>query len=292
MGMQKRGIFLLLACFYGYAGFAGAEELYTDEQGPTAVDAVDVAVVGDNFLTPSYVIPEAPDETQSVDVVSEEIEENNELNNAESTGIPPEIDILSEIFGSSDLASLTAPVLPKTPAAAKTFTPAAGVQPVENQPLLTELPPPLRFDTPAEIIEPKKSAVLKTTYADNALAMAESGLLTKNMPREIRITFYPGMASFSAQALKWAKSFALHVVHDPRLMVEIRISQTNWGVQEKRLKVLLQILKEIGVSVHQIRIYKTNRDANSILMGYAKNPEKATSATRIVGEKKQKTIEW
>ena len=270
--MQKRGIFLLLACFCGYADFAWAEELNADEQGPTAVEAVDVAVVGDNFLAPSYVIPDTSDEP------------------SDPEGIPSEIDILNEIFGPSELLPAT-PALPQAPVVAKTFTPAPGIQSAEDQPLLTPLPP-LRLDTPAEVIEPKKTTVLKTQYADNALTMAESGNLGKNMPREIRITFYAGQISFSAQALKWARAFALHVVRDPRLMAEIRVSQNNWLVQEKRLKVLLQILKEAGVSVHQIRVHKTNRDPNSILMGYADNPEKTTGITKIVGEKQQKTIEW
>ena len=278
MGIQQRGIFLLLVCFCGYAGFAGAEELNADEQGPTAPEAVEVAVVGDTFIAPSYVIPESSDILPAAD--------------PEPEGIPSEIDILNEIFGSSDSLPV-APVIPQIPVQPKTFTPSTGIQPAADQSLLTPLPP-LRLDTPVEEIEPKKRSFSKTPFADQAITMAESDVLGKtNMPpREIRITFYPGQANFSAQALKWAKSFAIHVVHDPRLLAEIRVSQTGWNVQEKRLKVLLQVLKEAGVSVHQIRVYKTNRDANSILIGYANNPEKVPGKTKIVGEKKQKTIEW
>lgn len=275
--MQQRKIFLLLACVFGFMGYAGAEELQVDETGPTAPEAVETAVVGDDFLAPSYVIPEEPDTFMADD----------------PEGVPSEIDILNEIFGPSESISLLKPVPQARPAVAKTFAPIPGIQRIdEDRPLLTPLPP-LTFEKLPEGIEPKKRVVLKTEYADQAITMAESGTLNKlNMPREIKITFYPGQASFSAQALKWAKSFAIHVVRDPRLVAEIRISHQNWSIQEKRLKILLQILKEAGVSVHQIRVYKTKRDVNSILMGYKNDPEKGQGVTKIVGEKKQKTIEW
>ena len=113
------------------------------------------------------------------------------------------------------------------------------------------------------------------------------------MPREIRFTFYPGQSTFSAQALKWVKSFGKHVVNDPRLLVEIRVSEQNWKVQKKRLNVLLQILKEEGLSSHQIRLYKTGREENSILMGYAYNPDHTRAGENAkLSNGGQKTIDW
>ena len=159
-------------------------------------------------------------------------------------------------------------------------------------PLLTPLPPQPIFARADAPIPAPKTYFTQPPYADQALAMASSPASSLSMPREIRITFYQGETAFSAQALKWVKSLAVRVVNDPRLVAEIRISEETPNIQEKRLSVLLQILKEEGISAHQIRLYKTARDANSILIGYADNPDLTRVNDKNSKKGVQKTINW
>ena len=268
--------FLGLFCAFG----ASAADLLADEQGPTSPEAVATVTANEDFLLPSYVAPSSP----------------------ETAPVPSEVDILKEIFGTPDpvppvpkqpvVVPQTAPTTPVSNAQ-QTFSPRTGVQCVPEKPLLTPLPPLPIIRAEAQVPS-KKAAFTQENYADRLLAMAatpsESGV---GMTREIRITFYPNQTSFSAQALKWVKSFAVRVVNDPTLLAEVRFSEKNSKIQEKRLKVLLQILKEEGVSAHQIRLYKTARDENSILMGYTYNPEyRMGGGSEILNERTRKTIDW
>ena len=254
---------------------ASAEELLADEQGPTASEAVSTLTAEGDFLLPSCTVPGGD---AGID----------------RAPVPSEIDILNEIFG-SDSSALGESAAQKTqsqPLQQRTFSPRTGVQCDEKTPLLTPLPPlpVVQMESP---VEPKKAYFKQTGYADQALAMAASTSSGIAMPREIRITFYPGQSVFSAQALKWVKSFAVHVVNNPTLLAEIRVSEQNWRLQEKRLVILLQVLKEAGVSAHQIRLYKTGRDENTILMGYTQNSEYTLSGNnKNSTERVQKTINW
>ena len=262
----------MLAVF-PFVSEVGAANLLADEQGPTAPEAVATVTANEDFLLPSYVAPSAP-ETQT-------------------TRVPSEVDILNEIFGSPDpVGTATQQVAATAVPAQHTFSPRTGVENTEETPLLTPLTPLPIIRTEATIPQ-KQRAFKQAGFADQALAMATTPADGLGIPREIRITFYPSQSTFSAQALKWVKAFALHVVNDPRLWAEIRVSEQNWNTQKKRLSVLLQILKETGVSAHQIRVYKTARDQNSILMGYAYNPEYVmTGNGKFLGEREQKTIDW
>ena len=268
--MQQKGFLFFVVCLCIAPRFGFAADLLADEQGPTAPEAVATVTANEDFLLPSYVAPT----TQ------------------QTAPVPSEVDILNEIFGSAEPESVAPKALISQNEAlpSRTFTPQTGIQP-END-LLTPLPPkPVIQAEPA--ITPKKMYFQQANYADQALALGGSASSGIGMPREIRITFYQGQTALSAQALKWVKSFALHVVNDPRLLAEIRVSNQDPKIQEKRLKLLLQVLKEMGVSAHQIRLYQTPRESNSILIGYAENseytlPKNVQKST----ERIQKTIDW
>ena len=270
---QKANIGMILwICALPVCG-VGAD-LLADEQGPTADQAVSTVTAGEDFLTPSYVVPAS---------------EKTSLNQTEP--IPSEVDILNEIFGTSAVVppQKEAPQKPVQ----RTFSPATGVQKADK-PLLTPLPDVMSVALDETPILPKKMPFTQTNYADQSLAFVESGMTgTFHIPREVRITFYSGQSSLSAQALKWARAFAVRVVRDPRLLAEIRVSEEQWKVQEKRLSMILQILKEEGVSPHQIRVYKTERNPDSILMGYVYNSEQTQSKTGVKTQTdEQKLIDW
>ncbi len=271
--MQQKSFMLFLFCLCGTSLPVLSADLLADEQGPTAPEAVATVTAGEDFLLPSYVVPN-----------------ENSTYSREPTPVPSEIDILNEIFGTSESAEIAPQKISKP--IQHTFSPRTGVQNANEEPLLTPLPP-LPVIQNDVTIEPKKVAFKQTKYVDQVLAMASDAGSTVTMPREIRITFYPGQSTFSAQALKWAKSFAVRVVNHPTLLAEIRVSENHWSVQEKRLAVLLQILKEVGVSSHQVRLYKTGRDENTILMGYTENPDyTGIGKTKNSKEGMQKTIDW
>ena len=266
--------------------FVDAADLKADEQGPTAPEAIATVTANEDFLLPSYVAPSEASSTSS---------QTAETAASSLTAIPSEVDILNEIFGSSDPVQTANKQIAAVAAAAPartqtTFCPQTGVQ--KKEALLTPLPP-LPVIPSEVVIDPPKSTFKQSGYADQALATAASPSSGIGMPREIRLTFYPGQAAYSAQALKWVKAFGVHVVNDPRLFAEIRVSEQNWNLQKKRLNILLQILKEVGVTSHQIRLYKTGRDENSILMGYVYNPEYTLMGNGKKSENGgQKTIDW
>lgn len=248
--------------------FVLAEDLLSDEQGPTAEEAVATVTAGEDFLTPSYVVP-----TDSV---------------GQTEPVPSEVDILNEIFGSPtpDIASIA------KKSSSQTFFPSSNVKKQDEQPLLTPLPE-LEVALPEEKgISPKKLPFTRTSEADRAISLAGGDMATSlNMPREIRISYYKGQSGMNVQALKWIRAFAVRVVRDPRLQIEVRVSEKQWDVQQKRLKLLLQILKEEGVSVRQIRVFKSDRNPDNVLMGYVYDSEQ----TKMGAEKKQKEqkiIDW
>ena len=251
-----------------------AADLLADEQGPTAEEAVSTVTAGEDFLTPSYVVPA-----------------ERSVSSDQTEPITSEVDILNEIFGTSSVVpEKKEPVFASVQ---RTFSPSTGVQRTDK-PLLSPLPE-MKLGSLDEIqIPPRKPPFSKTSYADQSLAYVEGGITgTFNIPREVRITFYSGQSSLSAQALKWVHAFALRVVRDPRLLAEIRISEQQWKVQEKRLSMILQILKEEGVSAHQIRIYKTERNPDSVLMGYVYNSDQTVLKTGTkIREEEQKLIDW
>ncbi len=270
--MQQKSLIGLIFCLSVLPMTPLAADLLADEQGPTDPGAVATVTANENFLTPTYVAP---------------------VSSASSTtAVPSEVDILNEIFGSASSLSAEPRVISEQKTIQHTFSPKTGVKCQEETPLLTSLPPLYQAPVEDAFIEPKKPVFNQTGLADQALAMAGSVSSGIGMPREIRIKFYPNQATFSAQALKWVKSFAVHVVNNPTLLAEIRISSENPQLQEKRLSILIQILKEVGVSAHQVRLYKTGRDENTILMGYVNNPDYTMPGNNKTKERVQKTINW
>ena len=245
-----------------------AEDLLFDEQGPTAEGAVATVTAGEDFLTQSYVVP------------------TDSANQPEP--VPSEVDILNEIFGSPN-PDIT-PIIQKS--SQHTFFPSSNVKKQDEQPLLTPLPEIKMESSEEKDPAPKVIPFAWGGYADQALSLAQGGAANSlNMPREIRITYYTGQSGMNVQSLKWVRAFAIRVVRDPRLLLEVRVSGQQWNVQQKRLKLLLQILKEEGVSVRQIRVYKSDRNPDNIWMGYAYNSEQ----TKMGAEKKQKEqkiIDW
>ncbi len=235
-----------------------------------------VAVPNPNdFLLDTYTMPSDPIAVSPASVMQN------------VTPIPSSVDILTEIFG-KDAMSLNAnkPVVTQT----RNFTPIPGMY-YPKKAILTKLPdlPPPQATVDRYIKTTIDPVIQQPEYADQMLEAMEKGTTTYfSIPKEVRIKFYPGQAHLSAQALKWIKSFAIKVRQDPRLILEIRVSEENWPLQSKRVGLMLQAVLEQGVSRHQIVVYKTNRAADSVLLGYANMLDQEVK----VNKKRQKTISW
>ena len=88
------------------------------------------------------------------------------------------------------------------------------------------------------------------------------------MPKEIKVSFYKNAFSLSGQAMKWVKAFSLGAIQDPRLMIEIRMSTENQALQEKRLKLIEQVMIQNGLSWHQLKVVWTQRNPHSVWLRY------------------------
>ena len=138
--------------------------------------------------------------------------------------------------------------------------------------------------------------VVSSTMADQVLKDAQdktqSSLL---MPQDIKVTFYPDSAEFSGQTVKWIKAFALQALNDPRRVVEIRLSQYNPIMQQKRLSVVQRLLMNSGLSAHQIVVDYVNRPSDSLIL---RTVEKTESVQKRKIElkngkvKENETINW
>ena len=264
----------------------------------------------DDFLLPSYLDSEVAVRNTPVAPQQKEIE------------TPTDVDILTAIFGAPPTAPTNQPTADQSEnennlaeqanadtattddgreAERRVFYPNRQKQEEEKQkklaeetPVLTLLPPVP--DAPESPIPPKKRTVPKSEYVKKAVGKTIQGVNTDfELPKEMRILFYPNRTDLSAQNVMWVKSFAAYVMKDPRLLLTLRISNQNWPLQRARLTLLIQAALETGLSARQIRAYSSDRDADSIVLGYVHND----NLTRIQPErdkitpiKTQKTLSW
>ncbi len=115
------------------------------------------------------------------------------------------------------------------------------------------------------------------------------------MPQDIKVTFHPNSAEFSGQMVKWIKVFSMRARNDPRYIVEIRLSTENAAIQQKRLMVIQQILKNNGLSQHQTAVDYVNRPENSLILRMVKKEENVeTEKIQLKNGqiKERKTINW
>ena len=214
--------------------------------------------------------------------------------------VPNNVDILKEIFGDED-AVASAPTAPQPPVATKPVgeqvffpQPQAANPDVQRQPLLTPLPP---LPTPPEAnIAPKIRTNPTQTYSSKLVAreMGKSKIPIV-LPKDMRFQFSPGSSQMAQSNLKWVTAYALHVQKDPRLVVEIRVSQNDWTIQRARLNLIVQTLLQRGLPARQIKVLKSNRDADTLVLGYNEGPDQTKiivpdEVPRKINQ--QKTLSW
>jgi len=227
----------------------------------------------------------------------------------ETTQAPTDVDILTAIFGApgsgqtpTELNKGDGPWDDHTAQLTKkTFYPRSMVDREDQEaedgedqgPLLTPLPelPP----APEPEIPPRKLSVAQSGYVNQLLHQTLKPQDGATVPKEIRIKFYPNDAQLSSQNLRWIKLFTGHVLSDPRLVLIIRLSNQNWTLQRSRLALILHVVMEAGLTAHQIRVYSSNRDENTIILSYAHNDtltQIQPFQERAQPIKEQKTLSW
>jgi len=168
---------------------------------------------------------------------------------------------------------------------------------IEKKPLLLPLAPIAQTTTEDSTPLPtKERRVVPSALADTLLANLEQNTGSDFLlPHEIKVSFYKNATALSGQTLKWIKAFALQTIQDPRLIVEIRMSQTNPDIQAKRLAVVKNALLGTGLSTHQIRVSYTKRAADSFVIRAVEKTEDVdiTKNTTTSGKTIEKrTIKW
>lgn len=92
-------------------------------------------------------------------------------------------------------------------------------------------------------------------------------------PTELRLTFRPDSSEMSAQSVKWVKAFGQRAKKDIQNAVEVRMSNTNPALQEKRFALIRSTLVGAGMEDVQILPVMTDRTPHTIVLRLIVLPE-------------------
>lgn len=303
-------------------------ELLTDEKDDTAEDAVATITAEGDFLLPTYLLP-VEGETASSDMI--EVKESESAKTTTTTTTTTRtttqelpIVLTSQSAGTTlapagedinidiDIASLSTTAAgttqsngsrtPKqlgtghTAGGTTTTTTTRVTKTARTTPILIPLAP--LPEAPAVEPAPDKHVrhVIPSEYADQFLSASEQGEKPGFiMPQEIKVSFYKNATDFSGQTLKWIKAYAKSALADPRLVVEVRVSNQDPEIQYKRLALVRNTLMSNGLSSHQIRMIQTNREPDSLVLRTAlkSDPKQVVVTKSSTGRKIEKqTTTW
>lgn len=93
------------------------------------------------------------------------------------------------------------------------------------------------------------------------------------IPAELRLTFKPGSAEISAQSVRWIKSFGQQAKKDIQRAVEVRMSNQDYSLQEKRFALIRSTLVGAGMVDEQIIPVMTDRTPHTVVLRMFDLPE-------------------
>ncbi len=250
--------------------------LKSDEQASTSEDAVATITAEGDFLVPTYLLPVEETTTEKTDAASSSNAAFDEL--LSEAGI-----VLEEAPQNTPSNSPTAYELGRGKLATTGTSSSDNLEEEEGKtkiaqkekPLLLPLAPvkELKKDSEGVVATPDRH-VIPSDYADKVLnVLSKHDDASFIMPQEIKVTFYPNASDFSGQTLKWIKAFSLAAIADPRLVVDVRVSQTEPEIQEKRLILVKNALTGNGLSPHQIQVTYANRPKDTLILRNILKPE-------------------
>ncbi|MBR1777659.1 MAG: hypothetical protein IJ752_03630 [Alphaproteobacteria bacterium] len=93
------------------------------------------------------------------------------------------------------------------------------------------------------------------------------------VPTELRLTFKPNSAEMSSQSIKWIKAFGLKAKKDIQNAVEVRMSNMDPALQNKRFAMIRNTLIGTGLEEVQILPVMTDRTPHTIVLRMIVLPE-------------------
>lgn len=93
------------------------------------------------------------------------------------------------------------------------------------------------------------------------------------VPTELRLTFKPDSSEMSAQSVKWVKAFGQRAKKDIQNAVEVRMSNIDPDLQEKRFALIRSTLIGVGMEEVQIIPVMTDRTPHTIVLRMIVLPE-------------------
>ena len=186
------------------------------------------------------------------------------------------------------------PAMPTIPTPKKVETVQKPAE--ETRPILIPLAELPKAAQKEPDIETPTRKIIPSEYADRMLSAVSANTRPDFiMPQEIKVSFYKDATAFSGQTIKWIKAFSLTALNDPRLIVQVRLSNCSPDIQYKRLQIVKNTLIGNGLSPHQIQIVTTNRPADSLILRTIEKPELARQSIRKSGSGKRvekRTTKW
>ena len=186
------------------------------------------------------------------------------------------------------------PAMPTIPTPQKVETVQKPAE--ETRPILIPLAELPKAAQKEPDIETPTRKIIPSEYADRMLSAVSANTRPDFiMPQEIKVSFYKDATAFSGQTIKWIKAFSLTALNDPRLIVQVRLSNCSPDIQYKRLQIVKNTLIGNGLSPHQIQIVTTNRPADSLILRTIEKPELARQSIRKSGSGKRvekRTTKW
>ena len=106
---------------------------------------------------------------------------------------------------------------------------------------------------------------------------------------EMRLTFKPGSSEISAQSVKWIKDFGQRAKLDIQNAIEVRMSNLDQEIQEKRFALIRSALLGVGLQEVQIIPVVTDRTPHTIVLRMIVLPEEGyTEYTTELGGVKER----
>ena len=107
-----------------------------------------------------------------------------------------------------------------------------------------------------------------------ALIAPKTKTETKSIvPTELRLTFKPDNTEMSVQSIKWIKALGQKAKKDIQNAVEVRMSNINSALQNKRFAIIRNTLLGVGMEDVQIIPVVTDRTPHTIVLRMITLPE-------------------